>query len=159
MTLTLVLALLSGQVIYEWVDAKGQSHFTDDRSTIPRGVKPRETKGAEVSVITAAEAPAEASSDAGVEDEETQATDACTVAREDLARAEEQASAAQASQALLEEDATLRCGQVLLTHGQGSFAQCMAGRSEALTRDHSALQQQVEVARETLKVAEAQGCR
>ena len=62
-------------------------------------------------------------------------------------------------QAQLEEEASVRCGNVLLTLGQGSFAQCMAGRSEAITHDDSVVQQQVEEARESLRVAQAQGCR
>ena len=168
MTLTLVLAVLSGQVIYEWVDAKGQSHFTDDRSTIPKGVKPRETKGAEVSVVRASP-PAQAT-DAGVEkseetvsaeDEEAEGEkkDPCSVAQGELTRAEERMTAAKEAQGKLEEELTTRCQLSLLTHGQGTFAQCMAGRSEAITRDHSALEQQVEVARETLRLARAQGCR
>ena len=158
MTLTLVVALLSSQVIYEWVDAKGQSHFTDDRSTIPKGVKPRETQGAEVSVVPASTPPPVAeAADAGVEEEETQ--DTCAVARDELAKAEEQANMEQAAQAQLEEEASARCGNVLLTHGQGSFAQCMAGRSEAITHDDSAVEQQVEAARESLRVAQSMGCR
>jgi hypothetical protein len=164
MTLTLLVALVSSQVVYEWVDAKGQSHFTDDRSTIPQGVKPREAKGGEVSVVPASTATVAEAADAGTDEEETraedgQAQDTCAVARSELARAEEQANTARQAQAQLEEDASLRCGNVLLTHGQGSFAQCMAGRAEAITRDDSALQQQVEAARESLRAAQSHGCR
>ncbi len=161
MTLTLLVALLSSQVIYEWVDAKGQSHFTDDRGSIPQGVKPRETKGGEVSVVKSTPpAPVAQAADAGVvEEEETMAPDTCAVAQNELTQAEERAAAEQATQQQREEEETLQCGNVLLTHGQGSFAQCMAGRSDALMQDASALQKQVEVARESLKLAQANGCR
>lgn len=163
MTLTLLVALVSSQVIYEWVDAKGQSHFTDDRGSIPQGVKPRETKGGEVSVVKstppAPVAQAAEAADAGVEEEETMAPDACAVAQNELNQAEEWAATEATNQQQREEEETLQCGNVLLTHGQGSFAQCMAGRSEALTQDQSAVQNRVEVAREMLEQAQRNGCR
>jgi hypothetical protein len=49
------------------------------------------------------------------------------------------------------------CQQILMTHGQGDFARCMAARSEALTRDTTP--DQLEQAREKLRSAQADGCR
>jgi hypothetical protein len=48
----LLLALLVTQAtVYAWTDKAGVEHFTDDLSTIPRGVKVRTTDGAEISVL------------------------------------------------------------------------------------------------------------
>ena len=35
MRLALIITLLAGQTIFEWVDAQGQSHFTNDPQSIP----------------------------------------------------------------------------------------------------------------------------
>jgi hypothetical protein len=37
MTLALLVAALLGQTIYEWTDSRGEVHFTDDKSSIPKG--------------------------------------------------------------------------------------------------------------------------
>lgn len=52
MTLALVVAALLGQTMYEWTDSKGEVHFTDDRSTIPKGAKVKTTEGEDVSSIS-----------------------------------------------------------------------------------------------------------
>lgn len=39
MALSLVLLLLSGQTIYSWTDADGVPHYTDNATTVPKGVK------------------------------------------------------------------------------------------------------------------------
>lgn len=50
--ITLLTALLLAQAtIYSWTDKKRVEHFTDDLSTIPKGVKVRTTEGAVVSRI------------------------------------------------------------------------------------------------------------
>ncbi|PZR07060.1 MAG: hypothetical protein DI536_28810 [Archangium gephyra] len=50
--ITLLTAwLLAQATIYSWTDKKGVEHFTDDLSTIPKGVKVRTTEGAVVSRI------------------------------------------------------------------------------------------------------------
>lgn len=48
----LLLALVVVQsTVYAWTDKSGLEHFTDDLSTIPRGVKVRTTEGVEISRI------------------------------------------------------------------------------------------------------------
>ena len=44
MKLWLLLTLLGGQTIYEWVDGEGQSHFTNDERSIAAGAKRRVTQ-------------------------------------------------------------------------------------------------------------------
>ncbi|MBM4779040.1 MAG: DUF4124 domain-containing protein [Archangiaceae bacterium] len=39
MALALVLLLVSGQTIYSWTDADGVPHYTDNATTVPKGVK------------------------------------------------------------------------------------------------------------------------
>jgi hypothetical protein len=48
----LLIALLVTQAtIYAWTDKAGVEHFTDDLSTIPKGVKVRTTDGADISLM------------------------------------------------------------------------------------------------------------
>lgn len=48
----LLFALLMTQAtVYAWTDKAGVEHFTDDLSTIPKGVKVRTTDGADISVM------------------------------------------------------------------------------------------------------------
>lgn len=47
----LTALLLSQATIYSWTDKKGVQHFTDDLSSIPKGVKVRTTEGDVVSRI------------------------------------------------------------------------------------------------------------
>ncbi len=49
----LVALLLAQTTIYAWTDKSGVQHFTDDLSTIPKGVKVRTTEGEVVSRIDA----------------------------------------------------------------------------------------------------------
>jgi Domain of unknown function (DUF4124) len=64
LVLVLQASAAAAQTIYTWVDRNGATHFTDDPSTAPRGVKVRTTEGAELSHISA-DRPA-AAPDAGV---------------------------------------------------------------------------------------------
>jgi hypothetical protein len=51
--LTLLWSTLAfGQAIYTWVDQDGETHFTDDPSTAPKGVKLRTTEGREISSMS-----------------------------------------------------------------------------------------------------------
>jgi hypothetical protein len=47
----LLAALLAQATVYSWTDKAGVEHFTDDLSSIPRGVKVRTTEGAEISRV------------------------------------------------------------------------------------------------------------
>lgn len=49
MPFALTLLLLSQ--IYRWTDARGEVHYTDDASTIPRGAKVQTTDGEDVTVV------------------------------------------------------------------------------------------------------------
>ena len=49
------------------------------------------------------------------------------------------------------------CQQILITHGQGDFARCMAARAEAMTPNTTLAQR--DQAREELRRAQAAGCR
>jgi len=45
-------ALASAQTMYRWTDKAGETHYTDDRSTIPKGAKVETTAGEELSELT-----------------------------------------------------------------------------------------------------------
>lgn len=168
MKLVLLLALLAGPTIYEWVDAKGGTHFTDDPSTIPAGAKRRVTEGAEVMISPAAPRPdagvARPTLDAGV----VRATlptpevgpDTCTAARKQISQLERQLQEAKGAFEETQEREAAACRQRLMTHGDATFAACMAGRSsEPDQAPTAAVQNQLEAARETLRRAQVSGCR
>lgn len=49
----LVALLIAQATVYAWTDKAGVEHFTDDLSTIPRGVKVRTTDGDDISYVLA----------------------------------------------------------------------------------------------------------
>jgi hypothetical protein len=82
--------------------------------------------------------------------------DSCALARlrvEALERALSQRAALESSGL---EGVGQLCQQVLMTHGQGEFARCMAAR--AATMSPSTSLQQLEEARHELRRAQAAGC-
>jgi hypothetical protein len=154
MRLALVITLLAGQTFFEWVDSRGQSHFTDDPRTIPAGAKRRETKGDEVMVSPAAGVK---TVDAGAAAPRVE-VDTCALARQQLVAAEQRGEQAKSDARRMQEQASQKCQQVLLTHGQGEFARCMASRAEVVEPDQAS-QVQLETLRETLRRAQQSGCR
>ena len=149
MVMALMVALLSGQAVYEWIDAKGQSHFTNDPGSIPAGAKRRSTTGEALTVT-----PATPKVDAGVVVAPVAAArDTCAPARLRVALLEKQ----------LEDSKTVtaestRCQEVLMLRGQGAFAQCMASRSQAGVPGEN-LQSELENSRDVLRKAQLSGCR
>lgn len=157
MKLLLVLSLLVGQTIYEWVDEKGESHFTNDPNSIPAGAKRRPTQGAEVLIEPSAPKKVKPGGvDAGVVAARPPGPDSCAQAREVISQLESRR--AQAQQA--KENQGSRCQEVLKTHGQGEFARCMAGGSDrADASGVDPVEVQLEGARATLRRAQEEGCR
>ena len=86
------------------------------------------------------------------------AVDTCAQAQKQLARVVLQIEQRKGDARRLEDQASRNCQQLLRTHGDGEFARCMAGRSEAVAPDQLA-QQQLETSRETLRRAQLNGCR
>ncbi len=168
MVLVLVLSLLAGQTIYEWVDAKGDSHFTDDVSTIPAKARRRITSGASLSVVTTAEVDAGRGADGGVdggarpaaraEAGGAAAPDSCVVARQRVSQLEQQIERARVSADQAREREGLECQQQLNLHGAQAFARCMASRAEPALQSASA-QRELDGARETFRRAQVSGCR
>lgn len=171
MKLALLLSLLAGQTIYEWIDSKGESHFTDNPSTIPRDAKRRTTEGAELMVAspTAAAGPRP---DGGVPRAVPKAPppapvtpgasgpDSCVRVREQISQLERQQEALKTDFAQVQERENLQCQEVLRLSGQPDFARCMASRSKAPSPGQGAwLQKQLEAAQESLRRAQQDGCR
>lgn len=154
MVMMLVVALLSGQTIYEWVDSKGQSHFTNDPGSIPSGARRRTTTGEELTVT-----PSAGKGDAGVvAPAASPAPETCGPARAKVAQLEKQLADSRGASAEVEERESQRCQEVLRLQGHGGFAQCMASRTQAGPPSEAA-QKELEVARDALRKAQISGCR
>ncbi len=162
MVLALLVAALVGQTVYEWTDAQGQAHYTDDPSTIPRGAKVRTTEGEELTVVGAS---AKAlTPDAGVRQKvrppAAPKRDRCAEAAKKVRGLEEKL----AKEKQAHELALLRrsgdCQQILRTHGQAEYAKCTRrGRpSVEPPPGPEALERELETARELLRRAQVSGC-
>ncbi len=162
MTSLMILALLAQ--VYVWTDASGGTHYTDDRSTIPKGVKVRTTEGDELSVIT----PDARARDAGVSSpRRLEEVDTCAAAREQVSRVEARLDAAKkkTEQARLTWNGD--CLSVLNLHGDAAYAQCMAGGRRSRRSPQSPdpavvtapIERDLEQARDGLRRAQVAGCR
>lgn len=163
MKLLLVLSLLVGQTIYEWVDKQGESHFTNDPSSIPAGAKRRVTEGAELMITSSGKSDsgvARSVVDAGVVPAAAPAPDSCAAARLLISQLEAQREQEKAGVNQEQEQEAARCQQLLRTHGQAEFARCTAGVGKAPSRSKSgSIEKHLESAREMLRRAQVDGCR
>ena len=143
--LTLVVALLSSQVIYEWIDSKGDSHFTDDVSTIPAKAKRRTTTGVEPVLSIPRAGPHDAGltrtdagaqidagltrADAGVAQGAAKPSgpDSCERASQRIEEIEQQQQREKQAFAQQVEAEEQQCQTALNTLGQAGYARCMAG--------------------------------
>jgi len=162
----LLLSLLLGQATtYVWTDQAGEDHYTDDRSSIPKGVKVRTTEGTPVEVVKRRPAPG-TEQPAAAAREELEARDRCAAARDALAAAEKRLAEARTFEA---DPAPLAgCQAVLAARGQGAYAQCMAAgnregkaeeaRPERQKRKVEAAEAEVEQARDRLRRVTSAGC-
>ena len=66
-----VIALLLAQTFFTWTDKSGVEHFTDDRSSIPKGEKITQTEGDELNTIVDTTKPAPAAAKPVTPAEET----------------------------------------------------------------------------------------
>jgi hypothetical protein len=160
MVLALVVSLLSAQVIYEWVDSKGESHFTNDEKTIPANAKRRVTTGADL-VVVAAKADAGVSAvvaadDAGVA--VPPGPDACMLARQAVLKLEREVELAKVEAQQADEREYQRCQQALRLQGDFGYARCMSSRTKRAPPSTAAATK-LEEARETLRRAQVSGCR
>jgi len=154
MKLLLLLALGAGPTLYEWTDAKGGLHYTDDPSTIPATAKRKVTTGAELMITPPAE-----KGDAGVAVAPPPAPDTCAEGRRRVSQLERQLQDAKLDGPKTEERENERCQEQLRLMGQAAFARCMAGRTKAPSKGAvEALQAQLESAQDTLRRAQISGC-
>ena len=160
---SLILFALLGQV-YVWTDASGGTHYTDNRASIPKGVKVRTTDGVELSVIPAGER----ALDAGVaSSRQREGVDTCEAARSQVSLVEARLDAAKknAEKARLVWNGD--CQAVLNLHGDAAYAQCMAGGRRSRrspqppdpTLATAPIERDLEKARDTLRRAQVAGCR
>lgn len=157
MVLALVVSLLSAQVIYEWVDSKGESHFTNDEKSIPAKAKRRVTTGADLVVVAAkADAGVSAVADAGVA--ASPGPDSCTLASQAVLKLEREVELAKVEAQQADEREYQRCQQALRLQGDFGYARCMSSRTKRPPPDTAAATK-LEAARETLRRAQVNGCR
>jgi hypothetical protein len=155
----LIISLALGQ-IYEWVDSKGESHFTDDVSTIPKGVKRRTTEGTAPVVETQA-APKPAPSLAQPNMQKPAAPDRCVVAKARVVELERELEAAKVAEAQAAQTPS-DCQALLRTQGQSAYARCIRFPAKPLAKSSPAqsprIENQLEGAREELRRAQVDGC-
>jgi hypothetical protein len=184
MTPLLVVVLALGQSVYEWTDARGELHFTDDPSTIPKGVKVRTTDGEDINVISARRTAA----DAGVQPKRAGPTSSprperatappwpeladgidtsCSRAAAKVRELEERYAATRREADIIDAKLRLDCASLLNTHGHAEYEKCQAspgGRpSRRPTRtivkpDVGPIERQLEAAREVHRRAQLAGC-
>ncbi len=156
----IVIAALLGQTIYEWTDSKGQTHFTNDASTIPANAKRKPTEGSNITVesqVAAAQPVVNARVDAGVPDAGVRNT--CRALQAEVSSLEGllQNTAAQGSTLELDR----RCQEQLNLHGQGAWALCRMSGADASTASATAqdVRRELEGKRDALRRAQVSGCR
>ncbi|MCU0697097.1 MAG: DUF4124 domain-containing protein [Myxococcaceae bacterium] len=162
--MTSAALLLALAQVYVWTDAKGEAHYTDDRASIPKGVKVRTTDGADVSVVEASKSPRPRRASSR---EEPEPTDTCAAARVKVERLEGKLAEAKKKAELARLIWNGDCQTVLAQHGEGASATCMAGgrrsRRTRLPPDPSLytgpIEKDLEQARDVLRRAQVAGCR
>ena len=157
----LVTALL-GQTIYTWTDKNGEEHFTDDPSSIPKGVKPKTMAPGEIETVHSSDGPAPAPVaakpvPAAVLDAGAPKVDTCALGRKAVADAQAALDAAQQAAATPPER---DCQSVLNTLGKVAYAQCMASPHDPRDgeRKVAKAQRRLDDAKDDLRRAQAAGC-
>jgi len=155
--LTLLLAALLSQTVYEWTDAQGGTHFTDDRSTIPSNAKKvRTTAGRDVTVLKMSDSPKPAPVDA----QPTPAKNTCDELKKKIASLEAQRDAMFRAYEARVSEAQAQCQATLVTHGQGAFAQCVASTSSRAgpAPDDATFKKDLDDTKDALRRAQIGGC-
>jgi len=156
MTLALLVAALLGQTIYEWTDSRGEVHFTDDKSSIPKGAKVKTTEGEEINTI---EAPTLPTGSRPVKSGKT--IERCAVTKKKLEALETRLTKAKEQH----ESALLRwqgnCAQIRSKFGAEEEARCLRrGRKSAAPPEsnYAALEKETEAAADAHRRAQVSGC-
>mgnify|MGYP000941349439 CR=1 FL=1 len=153
----LLAVVLSQSAVYEWVDGKGGTHYTNDASSIPAGAKVRTVEGTELTVVPAAKpdvAPRVAPA----------TVNRCEEGKKQVAALEKQlADLVKQRQQRRDEEAS-RCQQALNAQGQGAYARCVAGVGGRAPEEEgdaaeANLRRQLEEAKESLRRTQVSGCR
>lgn len=157
----LLLAALLGQTVYTWTDADGAVHFTDNRASIPRGVKVKELPSRDAGTVQpsspAARPTVTAALDAGTLDAGAPPVDTCAKARAAVDAAQASLDAEKKSAAAPREN---NCQAMLNTLGPAAYAQCMqASPDDRPQRAVEAAQRKLDLAQDDLRRAKAAGCR
>ncbi len=159
MKLCLLTLMLLAQT-WEWTDAQGVTHFTDDRSTIPKGAQAKQTEGDDISEVAAPAMPRVvkpvSSKRSGV--------DRCAQGKKRVDQLEVQVAQAERTQFLSEAAYRNDCGalmsadrvdcQALMPRFRPSRRPAPAPTSPSLER----LKSDLEKARDELRKVQSDGC-
>lgn len=168
--LTVLVAALLGQTVYTWTDKNGEEHFTDDPSSIPKGVKAKTMQPGEVETVRSSDEPSPsptaaaplaaaplAAADAGAPDAGLP-EDTCEKARKAIAQAQ---AALDAAKKAAVTPSQRNCQEALNTLGPMGYAQCMNRSPDAKEgeRQVASAQRRLDDAKDDLRRAQAAGCR
>lgn len=156
----LVASLSLGQT-FVWTDSKGEEHFTDDRASIPKGVKVRTTEGDEISTVESAPPPGPKNAQPLKGGKAKPGEDPCVQARQ---RADKLATQLQKAKdqheiALLRFDG--KCAEIRERFGAEEEARCLRrGRRpvSAPQPTYGQLELDANAAAETLRKLQVGGC-
>ena len=154
--LALLLTALLSQTVYEWTDAQGGTHYTNDRSTIPSTAKKvRTTDGESVTVLKTTPVAAPVKS-ATPEPKRI----SCDELKKKVTSLEAQREALFKAYDARVSEAQAQCRSTLATLGQGAYAQCTASvlARAGSAPDDSWLKKDIDAAKDELRRAQIGGC-
>jgi hypothetical protein len=157
MTLALLVTALLGQTMYEWTDSRGEVHFTDDKSSIPKGAKVKTTEGEELTTIDAPPMPT--TSKPGKSTGQPIARCADSKKKVDALEARLTKAKEQHELALLRWQGN--CAEVRSKFGADEEARCLRrGRKSAAPPEpnYAALEKETEAAADAHRRAQVSGC-
>ena len=156
--LLLALAVVTGQTMYEWIDSSGESHFTDDASTIPKGAKRKTLDGLPEVSRMPTDRRAPTTTPAPKQPPRAAGPDSCQRALIEISKLESQLSQNGVATPEDEKRVMADCEKPR-RHGDASvYAQCIASRQARVDKGRE-LQQRLAEARENHRRAQVDGCR
>ncbi len=148
--ISIVLAIALCQTIYEWTDADGVLHMTDDSSAIPAGANVKKTdRPPHVPSVKTTHKPTSVSR-----------PNTCQAAKARVAAVERELVEAKEAIVKAESAEMASCQAKLNQLGQGAYAQCVGSRPshEKLEQRVKDIEKRLEEANETLRKTQIRGC-
>lgn len=157
--LALALSLTLSQTMYEWTDAKGETHFTDDKGSIPRGAKVKTTEGGDVTTMEEVKTPSPSRPDKRNKGGEV---DTCARAKKKVDALELKLAKSKQEYELAQLRYDGKCAEIASRFGAAEEARCLRrGRKSVTppTPNDAALRAEYAGANDELRKAQVSGCR